>query len=306
MKNQLYLFIKKFVLLLLVIVVLDYVFGTLIERAFYKEKQGDSSTTTYALTKAKEDLLIFGTSRASHHYIPSLIADSLHISAYNLGRDGIKFDYNYAIITSVLRRYNPKYIILDINQNDFTYDTLGTQKDIFTSAFLPYVRRDSYIKELIYQVNPREIYKAEISKLYAFNSLPGSILQHALGVGQKNNHGYEALFGTKLNATDKTIVANNTNYKEDTTLVRKFDEMVASIEKKKIKLLVVVSPTLNKFKNTPLPTVNKTLSKYGLKTVDFSDALIADDNSKLFHDRTHMNNNGSTLYTQLIINDLKK
>ncbi|MET3979128.1 hypothetical protein ABIB62_001715 [Mucilaginibacter sp. UYP25] len=306
MKNQLYTLIKKFVLLLLILFVLDYVFGTLIERAFYKEKQGDSSTTTYALSKANENLLIFGTSRASHHYISSVIGDSLQVSAYNLGRDGIKFDYNYALITSVLKRYSPKYIILDINQNDFTYDTLGTQKEIFTSTFLPYTRRNSYIKQLIYQINPREIYKSEVSKLYAFNSLPGSILQHALGVGQKNDHGYEALFGSKLTATDKTIVGNSTNYKEDTTLVRKFDEMIATIEKRKIKLLVVVSPTLNKFKNNPLPTVNKTLSKYGLKTIDFSDAFAAEDNSKLFHDRTHLNNNGSKLYTQLIIQAIKK
>ncbi|MGY4539087.1 hypothetical protein ACVW0P_003515 [Mucilaginibacter sp. UYNi724] len=306
MKNQLYTLIKKFVLLLLILFVLDYVFGTLIERAFYQEKQGDSSTTTYALSKANENLLIFGTSRASHHYISSVIGDSLQVSAYNLGRDGIKFDYNYALITSVLKRYSPKYIILDINQNDFTYDTLGTQKEIFTSTFLPYTRRNSYIKQLIYQINPREIYKSEVSKLYAFNSLPGSILQHALGVGQKNDHGYEALFGSKLTATDKTIVGNNTNYKEDTTLVRKFEEMIATIEKRKIKLLVVVSPTLNKFKNNPLPTVNKTLSKYGLKTIDFSDAFAAEDNSKLFHDRTHLNNNGSTLYTQLIIQAIKK
>jgi hypothetical protein len=306
MKDQLFLFIKKFVLLLLILVVLDNLFGALIEKAFYNEKQGDSSVTTYALSKAHEDLLIFGTSRASHHYVSTLMADSLHLSTYNLGRDGIKFDYNYALITSILKRYSPKYIILDINHDDFIYDTLGTQKEVFTSVFIPYVRKNSYIRSLVYEVNPLDVYKAWVSKLYTLNSLPGSITQHFFGIGQKNDHGYEALYGSTLSKTETATLINNNNYKEDTVLVKKFEDLMALIEKRKIKLLLVVSPTLKKYRNTPIPTLNKIINKYGLKVADFSDALASGTNGKYFHDRTHLNNNGSILYTQLIIKSIEK
>ena len=32
-----------------------------------------------------EDVVIFGTSRANHHYIPSILSDTLQMSVYNAG-----------------------------------------------------------------------------------------------------------------------------------------------------------------------------------------------------------------------------
>ena len=38
------------------------------------------------LTKA--DLLVFGSSRANHHYVPEVFEDSLKLTFYNTGKDG--------------------------------------------------------------------------------------------------------------------------------------------------------------------------------------------------------------------------
>ena len=34
------------------------------------------------------DVLIMGSSRAHHHYVPEIISDSLGLSCYNTGKDG--------------------------------------------------------------------------------------------------------------------------------------------------------------------------------------------------------------------------
>lgn len=297
--------VKKLVILIVIVFVLDRAIGYVIEKMFYTEKQGDFSVTTYALTKANEDILIFGTSRASHHYVAAMFKKELGLSAYNLGRDGVIFDYDYALITDVLKRYSPKGIIIDLNSRDLMVDTTMDRKEIFTSIFLPYINKDSYIRSLVAEESPAEVYKARISKLYSFNSLLVPIIQHHIGVGQKNNYGYEAKKGSTLKPTDKPQIINNLNYSEVPLLREEFEKVVAVIEKKHIKLFVIISPEFRVKKYNSSTTANAILHKYGLKVMDFSRSPEF-NKPQLFYDNAHMNDIGAKMFTSILLKDSLK
>ncbi|HEY8931262.1 MAG TPA: hypothetical protein VIM55_18810 [Mucilaginibacter sp.] len=304
MKHPFIKLIQKILLLLVILFVLDRGLGFYISKLYYSQKQGDDAITTYAVNKAKEDVLIFGTSRAAHHYVASIIRDSTRLTAYNLGRDGTDFDYQYAAINAALIRYTPKVIIIDLNNSDLLAVTpeVRDRKGLFMSMFVPQMHVNKYIDSLIHERDPIEYYKAKLISLYAFNSSLSSIIQHKLGVGQKNKFGYEPLFGSKSLKGAGIRVVDNRNYREDETLKKKFEEVVAEIEKRKIQLYVIVSPALLRYKYTPVPFVNNVLSKYGLKVINFQNDLVFDDKT-LYHNDNHLNDSGAKLFTQVLLRD---
>jgi hypothetical protein len=303
MNPQVFVLIKKLFFLLLIVVVIDQVLGRFLEDQYYKQTQGDSGVMTYGLLRSHEDVLIFGTSRASHHYVCSLMKKYSGLSVYNLGRDGVRFDYNYALITAILRRYSPKTIIIDLNSDDMELTSTTQAHDFFIARFLPYVNKNKYIANLIYKESPMEVYKAKASRLYPFNSQFLIILQHNYSrIGQLNELGYEPIYGSKLEPDYKPKLVTKP-YEEDTRLVNQFERVISLIYQKHIKLFVIISPSRRITQNTYKMRANLILKKYGNRIIDFSDNPIFNDNS-LFHDKSHLNDAGAKVFTRLLKDSL--
>ena len=72
------------VLMLAVDMSIGKVFAILQDRAPY----GNWQRFRYINDEMRDDILIMGSSRASHHYVPKIIEDSLGMSCYNCGVDG--------------------------------------------------------------------------------------------------------------------------------------------------------------------------------------------------------------------------
>ena len=49
---------------------------------------GITGAEYYVCEKVTEDIIIMGSSRASHHYVPEIISEELGMSCFNAGRDG--------------------------------------------------------------------------------------------------------------------------------------------------------------------------------------------------------------------------
>jgi hypothetical protein len=82
---------------------------------FFMQHGGDSFAITYALYSTKADLLILGNSRATNLYILCVFEDLLKMSCFTTGRDGEGISFNYASLSSIIKRYMPTYVILDFN-----------------------------------------------------------------------------------------------------------------------------------------------------------------------------------------------
>src|SRR6266487_4594889 len=103
-------FLKNLLLVIVILFVIDRGIGYLLGYFFEKQPNGigDTSVTTYAVEKSKEDVLIFGTSRASHHYDSRIISDTLGLSTFNCGRNGTNIIYHAAILPVMLERHTPQ------------------------------------------------------------------------------------------------------------------------------------------------------------------------------------------------------
>ena len=170
------------------------------------------------------------------------------------------------------------------------------------SSLLPYIGENLSVRKLIIEKEPIEYWKAKVSMLYRYNSLPASIIQHNLGIGQKNDRGYEPLKGNKLKSIPDTL-ENNHDYQEDPELLRKFTEFVRILQQKGVTLYVIVSPNARKSRFNSKATASKILLAHGLKLHDYSE-FSNNDRLALFYDGTHMNDAGARIFTQTMVQDL--
>jgi len=300
MNKQALRFLTRGFILLTIIFFLDRGIGSVIQYFLKNEKQGDSSITTYALTKASEEVIIFGSSRASHHYVPQIIKEKTQLTTFNVGRDGMNLSYYLLMLQGVLAHHTPKVVILDLDLHDFTLN--NSKEEEMITNMLPYINDNPVVQRILKDKSPMELWKARLSMLYRFNSLPVSILQHYMQIGQKHNNGYEALTGNKIKFIADTL-EENPNYQEDAGLIKKFEEFITTLKNKSVTVYVVISPTAKKTKFNAKATASKTLVKHGLKLYDYSE-FSGDQRTELFYDRTHMNDFGARMFTKTLVQDL--
>jgi len=292
-----YKFAINAVLLVILLVVVDRALGKLIEHYLFSEKQGDSAVTTHGVLHANEDILIFGSSRASHHYIPELIVKKTGLSCYNLGRDGMKMKYYEALLKAVLSYHTPKIVILDLDLNDFEEGNDEEQR--LTTVFMPYINKNKEVHDLIYKESKKEFSLANISALYRVNSLPISILQHHLEIGQKHFSGYEPLSGSMEESTRAKHI-DNRSYKESAAKVAAFENFVKETQVRNIKLYVLVSPGMKIRKYNAIRTADNILRKYDLTAYNYSELFKADAYD-LFYDGAHLNELGAKEFTSTVV-----
>ncbi|WP_315814274.1 hypothetical protein [Paraflavitalea speifideaquila] len=143
----------KLSIFVLIIVAGDFLLGQALRYWYFKQQSGLLYRTTYAMDMTNSKALIFGSSRANHHYHPRVIEEGLGLSTYNTGRDGNFILYNTAVLKSTLKRYTPSVIILDLdifsfNQSPENYDRL--------SALLPYYKAHEEIRDIVELRSPFE------------------------------------------------------------------------------------------------------------------------------------------------------
>ena len=103
----------KFVI---IFVITDFLFGTLASKLFFNQETGKYARSTYVIKKAKEDIIVFGSSHAHRHYVPEVISKKLSKTCYNAGADGQQLVYHNVLQKMILNRYHPEIIILNIDE----------------------------------------------------------------------------------------------------------------------------------------------------------------------------------------------
>ena len=211
------LFIIKILLFFAIIVIIDQLFGYSFSHLVKAAKSGDTRRNEYICHELSSDILIFGSSRASHHYNPIIISDSLGYSCYNCGQDGNGIILNYGFSEILPQRYTPKFIIYDITPN---YDLLKSENNSKYLGMLRPYYNENRISKLFEAIDTNEKYKM-ISNLYRYNSKFIQIVSDNINV---NNS--EGLAG--FSPIDKKL---------DTLKIRNKREICYEIDSVKIKYL---------------------------------------------------------------------
>jgi hypothetical protein len=294
----------KTFLFILIVVVLDFAIGSLIEKLYFKQTFGAQYRTTYALDSVKSDILVLGSSRANHHYHPVPFSSNIKMSFYNAGRDGNHIFYHYSVLKSNLKRYKPKLVIFDLSPNDF-----DTDPDAYAriSSLLPYYNYNPEIRPVIELRSKYENLKL-FSKIYPFNSQILTIMGGILGYGKDRKADIKGYLPV-AKIWNKPINRNKQPYYEiDTVKVFIFKEIIRECKNNNVNIIVVSSPYFRDYSDgDETLNIGKTIcQENNILIFDYFQSKQFITNRKLFGDVSHMNDRGAELFSKVLVDTLLK
>lgn len=304
--------LRNSILLLLILVVADRLLGTWLEHAFYKQKHGDDVVTRYTLDSTREDLLVFGSSRASHHYDVLMLDSLLQMSVYNCGRDEMGITYTSAVFPYAIERHKPKYVLIEVLPTELSAVGKSVEIQRIATRLLPFAHRHPGLWPAIAAAGKMEVYKAWVSKIYPYNSLIGSIIQNTYtDFVHQTIRGYEPLHGAIDSATFKPTHWMNMKSLTgvDSALKARLVSVLDLAAENGIQAFVVISPfyyPLHIDGNDSYEALPHIAAAHGAGFLDWSKDPRFQMHPELFYDDVHLNDSGARLYSGIIADTLKK
>lgn len=295
---------KKFVINILlffgIVAVVDVVAGTVLWYIQSSKAGGRTGAEYYACKESNEDVIIMGSSRAQHHYIPQIISDSLKMSCINAGQDGNGIIMQYGRWKMISERYAPKLIIYDITS---FYDLDENDNMTYIDRLKPFCN-DIDVRNYVAGIFPLERVKL-ISRLYRYNYKFLEMISDCMHGKGDNNRGYFPLYGQiRPDAINKTQIRKEISI--DHLKVHYLEQLAKDCIEKNTKLVFVVSPTFNRISNFDeyLVPVEAIAERYNVQLFNYYDSELSSIQS-LFKDSQHLNDEGAKQFISEIVSHIK-
>lgn len=257
----------------------------------------------YILNESKDSILIFGSSRAIHHYNAAMIEDSLGLSCYNCGQDGEGIIMYYGWWQIIKERYNPKYILYEVTTN-YDVDIEDNTKHL---GWLKGLYDNKAIQQEFDEIDHKEKYKMQ-SLLYRYNSRFHQVLIDYFHPVHNINKGflpvYRELDPLQVRENKITDEVKKVKPEIDALKMSYFDKLLNDLGDTRIVFLV--SPTWYGRYNESLDVIKDMAEKNDCLFLDFSCDSSFVHQDELFYDGAHMNYRGADLFTQKVIVSLKQ
>ena len=286
MKKELTKFLVSSAVVLLLLLLVDLCVGYIGSKSLDRlpDFTGDVSTymvkNNYRIMRLDDDVVILGPSRACHHFNTTLLLDSINAysntrySGYNAGLDAQFINASCLVIESLLERYSPKMIILDVIDSELMHEKGKTMDLDYMSNYAPFYGKVDVVKKYFDNLGLKERMIMK-SSLYRFNDKVLRIARTVLKSDTKPNDGFEPLFG-------KSVDKSNIDY--------------------------FVSPIIDEYSENNMRRVIQLCKDKGVRLILVSSPRYKpklNNDSELFNDETHLNNDGATIFTQMFFEDLK-
>lgn len=310
--------ILKIVLFILIITTTDKVFGLILRKLYFSQKAGQDYSLNYALSQCKADIIVFGNSRAQHHYDSRIISAALNMSCYNAGLDGgYSIILPYAEIKSITKRYSPKIIILEFSTTGIVHYEGDYDK---LSILLPYYQKYPEIRPLILLRGPNEKIKL-LSSIYPFNSDILNIIGFNTKTSEaqkKDFDGYipltEVMDTNQINARHEILkqLLIGTKSVVDTNMVSALENIIQICKAKNITLFIINSPIFHEANEQIGPSfpVEKIsldiIHRNQVNYFNFSDNPSFVGHPEWFADKAHLNEQGAIVFSKMVTDILSK
>lgn len=255
----------------------------------------------YVTDKVNEDILIFGSSRAIHHYNPLIISDSLGMSCYNCGQDGNGIILFYGLWQMIKQHHKPKMIIYDVSTSFDLFEGESNQR------YLGWLRADydrPGIKEIFSKIDSTEQYKM-ISMLYRYNSkFMQNITDYVHPLFVIEGNGYLPLKGEMDTMKIQKEGAGHNNPPYDYTKLKYLAKLIE--DARDVKLYFVASPLWYGMNADTFKPINDLCSSNNILFIDFSNSTKYVHNNTYFSDGSHLNSVGADEFSKDLIAEIKK
>ncbi len=243
-----------------------------------------------ALTRKRADVLILGSSKAKHHYVPQVLGDSLGMSVYNAGADGHDVAYACMVLQSWLTRCTPRVVVLDLCNSMVNGDWI----DNSISDTKCYYGINEAVTGYIDSGHDWRLRLKLHSNLYRLNGslvwLTKGMLTHA----KASSDGYEPLYGSDM-VPGVTTYGPFTPSPVEAEQLRRIARLCRSHG---IKLHIILSPN-HEIDNGMRRWLATETRRDGVRLADMTEApQVWDD--RYYKDRGHLNHDGAVLFTSMI------
>lgn len=294
-------YILKIVLFFAIILAIDMAFGKACNYMTAHAKGGDTKQMYDLCMTNQYDILIMGSSRAHHHYVPQIVQDSLGMTCYNAGYDGngiICMDGIYQMIRS---RYKPELIIYDLTLGFDAYEYPEDKNDTrYLSQLKPYFY-EAGIGKIFRDVSKEEYLKAH-SSLMRFNSKTLSITKEYLTNANMYDLGYAPL---KSSMTEKEPSEElPSNAKLDERKMSHLERFIKQVKSDGVDLVFVLSPRYKSLSREMFEPVLSLAENYEVPVLDYYSGDLS-IKYNLFKDAAHLNSDGAVAFSEKLTTDIK-
>lgn len=250
------------------------------------------------------DVVIFGSSRAEHHYIPQILKpriDSLlnvNYSIYNAGVGGHFLGYNCCWIECALSRYTPKIIIFDVFESFF-----HEEFNEHINELDAYYGHNDIVTKYLNKSSIKERIKLQ-SNQYKYNEkFPRYLSSLFLKKEPNKNNGYIPLVGTMTLEEAREIQHPEETRELNKNAVEGFKYILNLCNQRGVKLIITTSPRLMyKRANTLTAQFCK---EYNVPYIDMENNSYLNEHPEYFRDPGHLNGEGAEKFMDLFWEKLK-
>jgi len=238
-------------------------------------------------------------------YLPTVIEDSLHMSCWNASRGGQGLPYFRIIQEGLLKRYTPKLILFNVEDNMLEMPT-----EYERAGFLrPFYQDHPEIRPFIDAISPFEKWLIQ-SRLYAFNSsfyyLFRPYIFHNLD-GELVDHGWKPRFGLVNPREEREFTIESELAPLNPEAVDLFEEFMDRFKKAGVQVIIVTPPNYN------LKVVNSSTDQYvanycrknQIPLFRYSENMSFITHASWYGDRDHFNPEGALLFTRKVAHKIK-
>lgn len=291
-------YIAKIFIFFVIMVSLDVVVGVLSDYLVRNAKSGATQKSEYICEKTKEDILIFGSSRAVYHYNPLIIQDSLNMTCYNCGHEGCGIITAYGLLRALYKHYTPKIILYEVTPK---YDCIEGDNTSFLGP-LKLIYSKSDIEDIFENVSYNEKFKMK-SGMYRVNSKFIQLVTENVMNRNPTIQGFlsedrHMNFEPKIVAPEKTE-----NY--DSLKVSYLNKFVELCRSNGISLVFMVSPSYKMTSDAELEYMMIFAEKNNIPFINYYCYKPITENKEFFYDGVHMNKTGADEYTKVFVSENK-
>lgn len=307
MKKDIRRFGTSLIITVILLIVTDFIIGFVADKVVDKmpNYSGQIAKDNYRLHRLETDIVILGSSRGSHHYVTSLLSDSIdnyigkEYSIYNAAIDGKFTNSNSCAAEMIISRYRPKLVIIDLSESQLA------SKDVTDIKFSsPFYRKDSIVRKYIDNISFEEKMLMK-SSLYRYN---GKIFRIASSfLRQKDvDDGYLPLYGTTIDTTKhkkQTTRKNTESQSLNSYSETNFRSVLRKYTSENIPLIIACSPEFQPNSNNN--QLRKICDEYSVPFIELYDVPYFNEHPELFKDAGHLNDDGAHVYTKIFFEKLK-
>ena len=297
-------FLVRMAVFFAIVAAVDFSLGKVFSSLQAGKAGGRTGVEYYACRKATEEVIVMGSSKASHHYVPALITEGLGMSCFNAGQDGNGIILQYGRWKMLSERYAPKLLIYDINP---TFD-LGVNDNMTYLDRLKPFSGDRAVADYIASLFPLERIKL-LSGMYRFNYKFLELAADCLRKGDYlSDGGYIPLTGRiRPEIVAQEPAAKLASLDTDPVKLGCLEQLLREAKDKGTEVIFVVSPAWRggNYTADAYRCVSDLARSYGAGFYEYVDSALCDE-PDLFEDSSHLNDLGARAFTKDLVSRISK